>query len=105
MPGRGFIITVGPGRSAYVCTSQPTVEPTTPIKPTKQPTHHLGTHPPTPKPPTGTHARTHRKSFPSNLLQRVKTTVLAGMLIPMEKVSVAKRHFRRPSCQSVSQCP
>lgn len=42
--------------------------------------------------------RTHRKSFPSNLLQRVKTTVLAGMLIPMEKVSVAKRHFRRPSC-------
>jgi hypothetical protein len=39
-----------------------------------------------------------RKSSPSNFLVEVKTTVLAGMLIPIEKVSVAKRHLINPSC-------
>jgi hypothetical protein len=34
---------------------------------------------------------------PSNFRVFKKTTVLAGMLRPMEKVSVAKRIFSRPS--------
>ena len=40
----------------------------------------------------------HLKSCPSNFLVSVNTTVRAGMLRPMEKVSVAKRTFSRPSC-------
>ena len=32
----------------------------------------------------------------------MKTTVLAGMLMPMEKVSVAKRHLMRPSWKRIS---
>mmetsp|Transcript_5482 Transcript_5482/g.12091 ORF Transcript_5482/g.12091 Transcript_5482/m.12091 type:complete len:239 (+) Transcript_5482:1584-2300(+) len=43
-----------------------------------------------------------RKSCPSNFLVCVKTTVLAGMLMPMEKVSVAKRHLMRPSWKRIS---
>ena len=39
----------------------------------------------------------HLKPPPSYFLGLTKTTVFAGMLSPVEKVSVAKRHFRRPS--------
>ena len=36
-------------------------------------------------------------TFPSNFFVLVKTTVLAGMLIPIEKVSVANKHLINPS--------
>lgn len=45
---------------------------------------------------------THLKSFPSNFLALVKTTVLAGMLSPRAKVSVANSALMRPSEKSIS---
>ena len=44
---------------------------------------------------------TMRNSAPSNLRTEVKTTVLAGMLRPIENVSVEKSTFRKPSCYGV----
>lgn len=43
----------------------------------------------------------HRKAPPSNLRGLVKTTVLAGMLSPVDMVSVAKRALRRPSWKRI----
>ena len=40
---------------------------------------------------------TYLKSCPSNFRVLVKTTVLAGMLRPIEKVSVANKTLMRPS--------
>ena len=45
------------------------------------------------------HEKEDVSTFPSNFFVFVKTTVLAGMLIPMEKVSVANKHFINPSCR------
>ena len=42
------------------------------------------------------------RTLPSNLRAWVNTTVLAGMLMPMEKVSVANRHLIRPSWNRIS---
>ena len=42
------------------------------------------------------------KSFPSNFWVDVNRTVLAGMLRPMAKVSVAKRAFNKPSPNRIS---
>mmetsp|Transcript_6351 Transcript_6351/g.22703 ORF Transcript_6351/g.22703 Transcript_6351/m.22703 type:complete len:226 (-) Transcript_6351:817-1494(-) len=44
----------------------------------------------------------HRNPPPSNFLGLTNTTVLAGMLSPVEKVSVAKRHLSRPSWKRTS---
>lgn len=42
------------------------------------------------------------KSFPSCFLVPLKTTVLAGMLTPMAKVSVANRTFTSPRLKQIS---
>mmetsp|Transcript_17285 Transcript_17285/g.53134 ORF Transcript_17285/g.53134 Transcript_17285/m.53134 type:complete len:235 (+) Transcript_17285:579-1283(+) len=47
-------------------------------------------------------AVSHRKSAPSNLRVSVKTTVRAGMLMPIANVSVANRSFSRPSWNKIS---
>lgn len=44
----------------------------------------------------------HRNTSPSNLRTEVNTTVLAGMLIPIEKVSVENRILSRPAWNSTS---
>lgn len=51
---------------------------------------------------SGEVVKPHRKAAPSNLRAEVKTTVRAGMLRPVEKVSVAKRARRRPSWKRIS---
>lgn len=43
--------------------------------------------------------QTHRKSLPSNFRQFVNRTVLAGMLRPIAKVSVAKRAYKMSKAQ------
>mmetsp|Transcript_46068 Transcript_46068/g.147329 ORF Transcript_46068/g.147329 Transcript_46068/m.147329 type:complete len:227 (+) Transcript_46068:2672-3352(+) len=45
---------------------------------------------------------THRKAVPSNLRALVNTQVRAGMLRPIEKVSVAKRTLMNPSWNMIS---
>ena len=47
-------------------------------------------------------AEIHRISLPSNFWLWVKMHVRAGMLMPMAKVSVAKRHLMRPSEKRIS---